>query len=230
VFAPGEFSTNSRAFLNWYSICKHDLKMMIMKNTCLSLLALMLAISVSAQTKPHWAIKGGLNIANLNIEGFDNNDSRLGVHLGASAHIHLAPEWAVQPELLYSQEGGEIRNFYGNNSRAKFKNDYLNIPVMLQYMFDNGFRIEAGPQLGLLVRSKVEDQNGAEDDAKDVFKSTNVALGLGLNYLSYSGLGVGGRYNLGLSNIGEGSRKVKDNTFQISVFYMLDPAHKRTSR
>lgn len=202
-----------------------------MKKISLSLLGLLFVIVASAQTRPHFSVKGGLNIANLNIEGYnDNRDSRLGAHLGIGAHVHLTPEWALQPELLYSQEGGEIRNFFGNNSRAKFKNDYINVPLMLQYMFDNGFRIEAGPQLGVLVRSKVEDQNDREDDARDVFKSHNISAGFGLNYLSYSGLGVGGRYNLGLTNIGEGSRKVRGNTFQISLFYMLDPAHKAKSR
>jgi hypothetical protein len=197
----------------------------------MSLLGLLFVLAVSAQTKPHFAIKGGLNIANLNIEDFnENRDSRLGAHLGVTAHIHLAPEWAVQPELLYSQEGGVVRNLAGANSRAKYKNDYVNIPLMLQYMFDNGFRVEAGPQLGLLVRSRIEDQNDVEVDADDVFKSTNVSAGFGLNYLSYSGLGIGGRYNLGLSNVGEGSRKIRQNTFQISLFYMLDPAHKSKSR
>ena len=198
-----------------------------MKKTSLSLLGLLFVLALSAQPVPHFVVKGGLNIANLNIENFnDNRDSRLGVHLGLTAHMHLDRLWAIQPELLYSQEGGEIRNFFGNNSRAKFKNDYINIPVMVQYMFSNGFRFEAGPQLGILVRSKVEDQNGRVDDAGDVFKSTNIAAGFGLNYLSYSGLGVGGRYNLGLSNVGEGTRKIRGNTLQVSLFYMLDPNHK----
>jgi hypothetical protein len=97
-------------------------------------------------------------------------------------------------------------------------------------MFDNGFRIEAGPQLGLLVSSKIEDENDNEEDADDTFKSTNVSVGLGLNYLSYSGFGIGGRYNLGVSNIAEGSGDVKSRVFQISLFYMFDSMHKAKSK
>jgi hypothetical protein len=199
-----------------------------MKKMSLFLLGIVSVVTLSAQTKPHLAVKGGLNIATLKVEGYDNLDSRLGAHLGLTAHVHLAPQWALQPELLYSQEGGELG--LASNRKVKVKNDYINIPLMLQYMFDNGFRIEAGPQIGFLVSSKLKDQNDAQEDSKDLFKSTNASLGFGLNYLSYSGLGVGGRYNLGLSNIATGTREIKGNNFQISLFYMLDPAHKAKSR
>lgn len=199
-----------------------------MKKISLFLMGIVCALGSVAQTKPQLAIKAGLNISNLKVENYDDLDSRLGLHAGLTAHIHLAPQWALQPELLYSQEGGDMR--LSANRNVKIKNDYINIPLMLQYMFDNGFRIEAGPQLGFLVNSKLKDQNSATADAKDVFKSTNTSLGFGLNYLSYSGLGIGGRYNLGLTDIGTGSREIKNNTFQISLFYMLDPAHKAKSR
>jgi hypothetical protein len=198
----------------------------------LSLLAIGITSTILsfAQTPAKFGIKAGLNVASMKIEDADNDniDSRLGLHAGLFAHIHLAPQWALQPEVLYSAEGAKID--FGNNEEATYKNDYINIPVMVQYMFDNGFRIEAGPQLGLLVSSEIEDQDGNEEDADDVFKSTNFSLGFGLNYLSYSGFGVGGRYNLGVSNIAEGSGDVKGRVFQISLFYMFDHSHKAKSR
>ncbi len=93
---------------------------------------------------------------------------------------------------------------------------------MLQYMFDNGFRLEAGPQLGLMV---------SNDNNNDIFKSTNVGLGFGLNYLTYSGFGVGGRYILGLSKINEPiAAEAKSRNIQLSIFYMLDHNHKAKSR
>ena len=134
-----------------------------------------------------FGLKAGVNISN--IQWAYNDDNRIGVHVGALAHIHLSPQWGLQPELIYSQEGGKQNTSLGQYT---WKNDYVNIPLMLQYMFDNGFRIEAGPQLGLLVGS---------DNNDDIFKSTNVGVGFGLNYLTYSGLGVGGRYVLGVSKI-----------------------------
>ncbi len=199
-----------------------------MKRITLLAMGLISAFFTYAQTPAKFGVKAGLNIASLKIDGFDNTDSRLGLHAGFLAHIHLSPQWAVQPELLYSAEGGKVD--FGGGSEATYKNDYVNIPVMLQYMFDNGFRIEAGPQLGLLVSSKIEDENDNEADADDVFKTTNVSLGVGLNYLSHSGFGFGGRYNHGLSNIAEGNGEAKGRVFQISLFYMFDNAHKARSR
>ena len=198
-----------------------------MKKICLLAIGVTSTICSFSQSAK-LGVKAGLNISSLKIEDFDNTDSRLGLHAGLLAHIHLAPSWAVQPELVYSAEGGKVD--FGGGSEATYKNDYVNIPVMLQYMFDNGFRIEAGPQLGLLVSSKIEDENDNEEDADDVFKTTNVSLGVGLNYLSHSGFGFGGRYNHGLSNIAEGNGDAKGRVFQISLFYMFDSMHKAKSR
>ena len=199
-----------------------------MKKLSLLALGITTAIFSFAQTPAKFGLKGGVNIATIKIEDFDETDSRIGLHVGGFAHIHLAQQWALQPELLYSAEGGKVD--FGGGSEATYKNDYVNIPLMIQYMFDNGFRLEAGPQLGLLVSSEIEDEDGNEEDADDTFKSTNVSLGFGLNYLSHSGLGVGGRYNLGVSNIAEGSGEAKGRVFQISLFYMFDNAHKAKSR
>lgn len=201
--------------------------MLIMKKICLLAIGITSTIFSFSQAAK-LGVKAGLNISSLKIEDFDNTDSRLGLHAGLLAHIHLAPSWAVQPELVYSAEGGKVD--FGGGSEATYKNDYVNIPVMLQYMFDNGFRLEAGPQLGLLVSSKIEDENDNEADADDVFKTTNVSLGVGLNYLSHSGFGFGGRYNHGISNIAEGNGDAKGRVFQISLFYMFDNAHKAKSR
>lgn len=196
-----------------------------MKKISLLLLAFCVSSAVFAQTA-NFGIKGGLNISS--IDWSIDMDSRMGVHLGVLAHIHLAPQWAIQPELLYSAEGAK-QDVTGGE--VTWKNDYINIPVMVQYMFNNGFRIEAGPQLGILASTEIQDDDGNDEEADDVFKSTNVSLGLGLSYLSNSGLGVGARYNLGLSEINEGAYpEAKGRTFQLSLFYMLNNRHKAQSR
>ncbi len=199
-----------------------------MKKTIFFVAAFFIGFALLAQGPAKFGLKAGVNISSLNIQDFDDNDSRIGLHIGALAHIHLgtAEQWALQPEIVYSQEGAKLKTQSGTTT---VKLDYVNIPVMIQYMFDNGFRLEAGPQLGLMVNSKY-DANGSEEDADDDFKSTNVSLGFGLGYLSKSGFGVGGRYNLGLSNIGEGVNDVKGRTLQLGIFYMFDSQHKAKSR
>lgn len=205
------------------SFCIHEVKLLTMKNISVFVLGLVLTVTSFAQAPAKFGLKGGVNIATLRQDNV-SYDSRIGLHIGGLAHIHLAPQWALQPEVLYSQEGAKLDD-------VTLKLDYINIPLMLQYMFSNGFRIEAGPQLGLMINSKAEEDDGTEGDLDDVFKTTNVGLGFGLNYLSYSGLGVGGRYNLGLSDISESNNsKVKSGNFQISLFYMFDSRHKAKSR
>lgn len=172
---------------------------------------------VFAQTDPKFGIKGGVNISNINWAY--NDDNRIGFHAGLLAHLHLSPQIGLQPEILYSTEGGKQNTSLGEYT---WKTDYINIPVMLQYMFNNGFRIEAGPQLGLMINS---------DDNDDIFKSTNVGLGMGLSYLTESGVGLGGRYVLGLSKINEPiAPQAKSRNLQLSLFYLFDHRHKAKSR
>jgi hypothetical protein len=205
-----------------------------MKTLSLVAIGITSAIFSFAQT-PKFGFKAGANISNIKWGNNTTGDSRIGLHAGGLMHIHLTPQWALQPEVYYSAEGGKVNSSvfpeFSANEEVTWKNDYVNIPLLLQYNFDNGFRLQAGPQLGLLVSSKVEDQDGIEDDADEVFKSTNVGLGFGLGYLSYSGLGIDARYNLGLSRITEPAyQEAKGRVFQIGLFYLLDNDHKAKSR
>jgi len=202
--------------------------MLNMKKISLLVIGFTSAIFSFAQS-PKFGFKVGANISSLKWDDDREGDARIGLNAGGLVHIHLTPEWALQPEVYYSMEGGKMD--VSNTEEVTWKNDYVNIPLLLQYNFDNGFRLQAGPQLGLLVNSKVKDQDGVEGDADEVFKSTNVSLGLGLGYLTYSGLGIDARYNLGLSRVTESAyQEAKGRVFQIGLFYLLDNAHKAKSR
>ena len=193
-----------------------------MKRIFVFVIASFSAIALCAQEKPVFGIKGGLNIATLNPEGNEDYDPKFGVHIGALAHIHLAPQWALQPELVFSQQGAKFSApiFGGEMVESEFKANYINLPVMIQYMFDNGFRLETGPQLGVLVSDE------------ELLEKTDISWGFGLSYLTYSGLGVGARYNLGLNNINDfiPQNKLKNSVIQLGLFYMLDKQHKRKSK
>ena len=196
----------------------------------LSLLAIGITTAIfSFSQGAKFGLKAGVNISTIKWEDGTDGDARIGLNVGGLAHIHLAPQWALQPEVYYSAEGGKMT--VSSNEEVTWKNDYINIPLLLQYNFDNGFRLQAGPQLGLSVSSKVEDQDGVEDDADEIFKSTNVGLSFGLGYLTYSGFGIDGRYNLGLNRITESSiQEAKGRAFQVGIFYLFDNMHKAKSK
>ncbi len=196
--------------------------------TLLFIAALCLVFNLTqAQTHAAFGLKAGLNVANLTSENTANRESKISFHLGGLAHIHLSKEFAVQPELVYSGQGLKFTSPATGN-KYNWSLNYINVPVMLQYMFNNGFRLETGPQLGFLINVD-EEKNGVEtgDLVKDDFKSTDFSWGFGASYLTHTGFGIGGRYNAGLSNINDYSTAVtKNQVFQVGVFYMFDTNHK----
>jgi opacity protein-like surface antigen len=161
-----------------------------------------------------FGIKGGLNIADFsNYNGVDFN-SRTSFHIGGLAHIHIARHFALQPELMYSDQGAKY-------SSVTYKNSYINIPVLAQFMVGSGFRLETGPQLGFLVSGKTENDN-VTVDVKDSYKTTDFSWAFGASYLSSSRLGVDARYNLGLTDFTEtNSSDIKNHVFQVGVFYQF---------
>jgi len=179
------------------------------------------SINVKAQ-KVHFGIKAGMNASSLNYSGNSDMQTKIGFNAGVLAHIHShSSQWAVQPELIYSAEGAKSKA----NSDASLNLGYLNVPILVQYMFDNGFRLEAGPQIGFLLNAKSKDNNGSTD-VKDGYKSTAFSLPVGVGYLTTSGLGFDARYAFGLSNIVDNNNgpSVKSNVFQFGIFYQFsDP-------
>ncbi|MEO5946756.1 MAG: porin family protein [Chitinophagaceae bacterium] len=166
-----------------------------------------------------FGVKGGLNVYNIHNDNNVKYDTKLGFHLGMLGHIHLSKQFALQPELLYSAQGAK---YTIANNEYKLNLGYINVPVMLQYMFDNGFRLQAGPQIGFLTRAKSE-LNNTKTDVKDNFKTVDFAVGFGVGYVSpKSGLGIDARYNLGVSDINENSTvKSTNRGFQVGLFYLM---------
>jgi len=175
---------------------------------------LILAAGTATAQHVNFGVKGGLNSFTINTDNSSGFDSKIGLHAGLLGHIHLNDQYALQPELVYSMQGATSGN-------TDIKLDYINVPLLVQYMFDNGFRIQAGPQLGLLLNAKAE--NGSSVDIKDDFKSIDLGLNIGASYIHPpSGFGIDARYNLGFSDISESSSVSSTNRgFQVGLFYLF---------
>jgi hypothetical protein len=87
-------------------------------------------------------------------------------------------------------------------------------------MFGDGFRVQTGPQVGLLLNAKSE-HNNAEADIDNNYKKGDFAWTFGAGYLSHSGLGVDVRYNLGISNISKTTPDVMNRVWQFGLFYQF---------
>lgn len=180
-----------------------------MKKIILSVLAVGAMSYASAQDSgTKFGLKAGLNLANLSGD-VEDVDTKLGAQFGAFAEIMVTENFAVQPELVFSMQGAKTEyTELGANYEEKLNLSYLNIPIMAKYYVTPQFNIHAGPQVGFLMsaKNKYEVSGGGQSasgdiDLKDLMKSVDFGLGLGVGYNFTDNLGLEARYTAGLSNI-----------------------------
>lgn len=197
-----------------------------------SLVLFLLSISFSAQ-EISYGLKAGLNVANFSLssDAMGEFDSRMSFHAGAVLEWGITEKFAIQPELLYSSVGAKDEY---TEDEATVKTtaivDYLSIPVMAKYYVADGFSLELGPQLGILLSAKGKYEasydGGSESETivmKDNFESIDFGAGFGAGYKLENGLLFNARYVLGISNIikDSGDEWGKNNVFQISLGYIF---------
>jgi hypothetical protein len=179
------------------------------------ILLLIITACITAHAQVNIGIKAGLN--RYAITG-DDQSYKNGIHIGAFAQIPVKGLLVVQPELLFSAEGNE---FEENSVKSGQYLNYVNIPVMLRVNTKSGFYAEAGPQFGVLMAAKNKETGSPGEDIKNFFKGNNLSFGAGLGYFFKMGLGIGTRYNFGLSNLLKGANQdaVKSVGLQAGIFY-----------
>ncbi|HSP12843.1 MAG TPA: porin family protein [Salegentibacter sp.] len=176
-----------------------------------------------------FGLKAGVNLANiyssnLPIEEFTKN--KFGIHGGAMAEYRFSELFALQAELLYSEQGtksdidyipidppGEIGTFQNtsaqdNSGNGLYENlnstgnyNYLNLPLLAKLYVYKGLNVFAGPQFSVLLSAKDELPNGQEMDVKDQLDAVDFGLNGGLGYQTDFGAFVSANYYLGLNNI-----------------------------
>ncbi|RSK38232.1 porin family protein [Mangrovimonas spongiae] len=167
--------------------------------------------------------KAGVNFATLNGD-VEDNDMKVGFHVGGVAEIKFNDKFALQPELLFSTQGTKWED---GDLELKYNLSYINVPVMAKFFPIEGFSIEAGPQVGFLVDSKAKAEFNGESESADIDDLSTIDFGInfGLGYKMDMGLFFNGRYNLGLSNVYDGpnsdDNNISNGVIQLSVGYMF---------
>lgn len=190
-----------------------------MKTIICAVLSLVCLAGTAKAQHANFGIKGGLNVYNIHHSNGTYYNPAAGVHAGVLSHIHLNKHWAVQPEVVFSTQGAQYRNA-GND--INYNLSYINVPVLAQYMFANGIRVQAGPQVGFLVNA-VSKSNNLKQRITDDFNKVDFAMSAGASYLiPNSGLGFDARFNVGLSDISKNSAVNSTNRgFQAGIFYLF---------
>ena len=189
--------------------------------------AFLMTSAISAQ-HVNIGVKAGLNLYTIHNDIGASNDILPGFNAGLLGHIHLAKQLALQPEVVFSAQGAKY-TVAGVDTKLKLV--YVNIPILLQYMFDNGFRLEAGPQLGILASAKSNTRD-VNTDFKSSLETVEFGVTAGISYVRPStGFGIDVRYNLGLSNINKNAEVTSTNRgVQIGVFYLTVVGEHRPIR
>ena len=186
--------------------------------TATLILLLVSPIAVTAQ-QTEIGFKGGLNLYSLHLEHDIRTDNKAGLQYGFITRLYpdrIRP-LSLQSEIIYSPQG--VRLTTGD---AMITLDHVNVPILLQYRFENGIQAQAGPQIGFLMNAKA-DRDGAALDIKNRFRKMDLSLSAGLSYILIpNSVGIDIRYNLGLSKISTDSFfRSKNRGFQIGIFYQF---------
>jgi hypothetical protein len=188
-------------------------------------LALVSIVTVTHAQHFQLGVKAGPNVSNFLNGNFDavKKKALVGIHAGAYFRIKFA-NFAIQPEAMISTQGAKIDSLPGVHD---WKITYVNVPVLVQYYFNRSFYLEVGPQIGF-----VTNQNFADETIRDFANDLDFSIAMGFGVRSKSGLGIGMRYNAGISKVGDFSPSngidpdFKNGVLQLSVYIPLTPAKK----
>lgn len=212
-----------------------------MKKTMLILYTIFISVTVMAQNeKVKLGVKAGLNISSLNFyESELSSSSKTGFTAGLMVEVPVAKNFSLQPELLYSQQGTKTSFFDQDVTNSNYKGtitlNYLNIPLMLKYYVIKGLSVQAGPQIGLLLKAnnKYQDnflgyENHESFDLKSYSSGIDTSINFGLGYQFKDKFYTDFRYNISYSNVfkdGDANyfinHDMKNRVFQITIGYFF---------
>ncbi|MEK6782145.1 MAG: porin family protein [Bacteroidota bacterium] len=192
----------------------------------LSVGLLIASIMSYGQVEVSLGLKGGLNLAKLDISsGASNIDNRTGFHGGAFALFKLT-KIGIQPEILFSKQGA---NFTANTTDVEANFDYINVPILLKLYLAAGLNLQLGPQFGFLTTSELVSTTSGITTTEDIKsfldKKYETAVAVGLGWDLPFGVTLDARYNIGLSDVEVTNStppvSFKNQVIQISVGYKL---------
>jgi hypothetical protein len=186
-----------------------------------SLIILLLAVTAVSAQSARFGLKAGANISNFSGGNFDavKKKAIVGFHGGFFFNFGLGAI-SIQPEALISTQGAKIDSVSGSYD---WRIIYATVPVMVKYRMASGFYLEAGPQFGFKLSEDVKNET-----IENFAKGLDLSAGVGLGFQTKGGLGIGGRYLVGLSKVGDFEQTAsnpdpdfKNSVLQLSLFFPL---------
>lgn len=178
-----------------------------------SLLFLCLTPSLSqaqetdAPRSARFGVKAGVNFANLRTNNADNK-MLTGINIGVFGKIPIIKRIAFQTELYFTAKGSEV-TYKGTfaNGTARFKLNYLEVPVLLVVNINDNFNVHLGAYGSYLINGKVKNASTISvfDFEKQIdtddFNNFDAGIATGVG-LDVGAVSLGLRYNYGLKKVG----------------------------
>ena len=154
----------------------------------------LLQISLFAQEHKYtFGIKAGMNLASMDVRSdellieraYEFGSLRLW-NFGVVASFDINKRFSVQPELLFTQKGGQnLYETYTTTAETilQYKMSYLALPLLLQYKI-GPIKLQAGPEFSYQIANKIEE-NGKEISNSPFLLSNqkfDVSINIGLQF------------------------------------------------
>ncbi|THU40924.1 PorT family protein [Niastella caeni] len=169
-----------------------------MKNKALLLALATTVFALSSQAQTTFGVRAGVNFQNINGEDVDGEDLdyklKTGINVGVNAEIPVAPDFYVQPGVLFSTKGAKSKV----DDDSKIKLSYIEVPINFLYKPTLGtgkLLLGIGPYVAFAVGGKVSDANGDDEDIEFENEITLTQFGSGTPYARR--LDVGGNLLFG---------------------------------
>jgi hypothetical protein len=200
-----------------------------MKRQILLFATSLFSIFSFAQSDVKFNVQAGISSAAMSgdaIESLDNiidytngmvtRGAKSGFFGGVSANIPLNEMFSVEPGIIYSQKGAELKGelglkgmeFLGVNAKARLNSHYVDLPLVLKADI-NGLQIFAGPQVSYLAKADLRTTAGLLGfnllnktfDATEQFNRWDAGITGGVGYRFGNGLNIKASYDHGLSRV-----------------------------
>ena len=171
--------------------------------------------------------KAGVNINKIQGQSYKSGYN-YNYLLGAFMQFNFSKRFGIQPEVNFAQSSSEFStdatdvydDLFRDGTQKSAKLDYLKIPVLLNINVGESkhVKIQIGPQFGGVLKQTVDSLKAS----KDIFKKADWSAVGGL-WIQLPFVNIGGRYELGLTNINavDNREKWKNQGFTLFVGFTL---------
>jgi opacity protein-like surface antigen len=175
--------------------------------------------TANAQNPVSFGLKGGINIANLSGDEFEDFDTRTGLTVGAVLDINIPMlPIGIESGIYYTQKGvsfSESIDFFGEmmDFKGKLKLDYIEVPVLAKISLGPPGPLSphllVGPYVGFNLNAEFDISSNGESESEDISDDINSTdfgflAGVGVDFnLGLTKLNIQARYTFGLNDISD---------------------------